>query len=239
MTKRRVLNIASTKKRDNMISWDRTGTNNGFGAPSLEIGTTRFLFCATAREQVGLDLPSQRNSSTVFIKGYRENMTFITNNNNSWRWRRIMFRIKGFVANDSFLVTSAGYVRVWYPLTGTNMDVFEELIFEGTKNVDYQDPFAAKVDSTRVTVVSDKYRILASGNSASYIKHYPSYTPIEKNLVYDDDEDGDDLVSAPYSVNSKAGMGDLFIYDIFQDIGGVSPTSVNIRSSSTLYWHEK
>lgn len=63
---------------------------------------------------------------------------------------------------------------------------------------------------------------------------------MNQNLVYDDDEAGAAEVTNRFSVDSKAGMGDYYIYDLFSPgTGGTSTDQIVIVPNSTLYWHEK
>jgi len=63
---------------------------------------------------------------------------------------------------------------------------------------------------------------------------------MNKNLVYDDDESGDNETTNYYSVDSRAGMGDYYIYDIITPgAGGVASDQILLTSNASLYWHEK
>ncbi|UYD39071.1 MAG: capsid protein [Wigfec virus K19_469] len=240
MSKKRVLNITSVKKRDVLPSWDNAaGTGGEIGAPEILPGTTRFIFSPTARQRDSAVTTASRNKQSVFMRGYNEKMELVTNNNNSWRWRRICFTVKGYPLNQAFQFTTSGYVRNWQHFTGIDYAVIDDILFRGTRNEDYQDEMVAQTDNRRVTVHYDKTRVLASGNSASYLKQYNHWMPMNKTLVYDDDEDGDEDASSYWSTTAKPGMGDYYILDIFRDVGATSESRLNIRSASTLYWHEK
>jgi len=59
-------------------------------------------------------------------------------------------------------------------------------------------------------------------------------------LVYDDDESGDAEITKYQSTESKLGMGDYYIVDIIlPGTGGTSSDLLQLRSTSTLYWHER
>lgn len=63
---------------------------------------------------------------------------------------------------------------------------------------------------------------------------------MNKNLVYDDDESGEQEQGAYTSVDSKAGMGDYYVLDLVQSgTGGSTSDLFLITANSTLYWHEK
>ena len=98
----------------------------------------------------------------------------------------------------------------------------------------------AKVDSERLTVKYDKTITLASGNEDGFIRKYPRYHRMGKNLVYSDDETGGTQTQSQFSVQAKAGMGDYWVVDIFRPRAGSTPSNQLIFSTeSTLYWHEK
>lgn len=63
---------------------------------------------------------------------------------------------------------------------------------------------------------------------------------MNKNLVYDDDESGDQEATSYQSVESKAGMGDYYVLDLIQaGSGGGTGDVILVQANSTLYWHEK
>lgn len=96
------------------------------------------------------------------------------------------------------------------------------------------------MDTTRVDLVSDKRMTIRSGNQAGTVRDISLYHPYNHNLVYDDDENGQNETTAYTSVKDKRGGGDMFIYDLFTAGTGAGTSDVlQLTSTSTLYWHEK
>lgn len=62
---------------------------------------------------------------------------------------------------------------------------------------------------------------------------------MNKNLVFSNDEAGETETSDAFSTVGKAGMGDFYIYDIFQSIGTDAAQHLAFEPQATLYWHEK
>jgi hypothetical protein len=132
--------------------------------------------------------------------------------------------------------------------TGEYRDVknsVENFLFQGTKGVDWSSLFSATIDRTRVDLISDKRTNLSSGNAAAKPRVVKRYNPINKTLVYDDEENLLSMVPSGFSVQTKQGMGNLYVYDMFTCPAPVTPgsdagaSSLRISSTQTLYWHEK
>lgn len=228
-----------------------------------------FWWDATARASLTNDTggkpnifdESTRTSTTCFMRGLRERIDIETSNAKPWRWRRVCITTHDslfdspsdpafVIPYNGSLLTSNGYGRPWYnayTLAGDTgvpeMSVLRNsmfsLIFAGTLG-DWNDIHTAKLDTRRVTVKYDKTRIIRSGNDSGVMKTYHHWHPMNKNLVYDDDESGGSKDQSTLSVTSKAGMGNYIVLDFFfcQE-GGVETDLLKVASSTTLYWHEK
>ncbi|UDN67469.1 capsid protein [robinz virus RP_386] len=269
MSRRRILNTTSRKKRDTMVTWSTTtatGTTrpialgplvlNGQGADSADLGGAYVIpFCATARATVsangtfpGGTITDQatRTAQTCFMRGLKETVRIRTNDGESWRWRRIGFTAKlGAQLTQSFdgvavntLVTAGGYVR---PLNYfLDPAVLTSTLFRGTRTVDWIDPMTAKVDTNRVTLKYDKTRVIQAGNESGVDRVYPVWHAMNKNIVYNDDENGGTENYNSFSTQGRAGMGDYFIIDIFQSAVSAPPTSrLTFEPQASLYWHER
>nr|QJB18685.1 MAG: capsid protein [Genomoviridae sp.] len=253
MTSRRVLNLSSTKKQDNMIPYNTTSTGgNGavgpYGLPYTQVG--QFIWCATARDRIGSGDPnasSLRTSDVCYMRGLKEKILISTNTGLSWRWRRICFTVKNIVppvgTPDSLEVSPNGWVRLianqWATTYGIGM---QGLVFRGASGLDWNDVFTAKTDNTRVSIMYDRTRIIKSGNGNGTMISPKLWHPMNKNLVYDNDESGDNETTSTKSTGGKPGMGDYYVMDfIAAGPGGTSATSDGITFSpeATLYWHEK
>ncbi|QNI80848.1 coat protein [Tecoma stans associated gemykolovirus] len=263
MSKRRLLNTTSTKKRDTMLPWtnmtssSQTGSTTYTTSPAVITGGVSLapmtIWCATARDlspNTGTAAPATqalRTATTCFMKGLNENIEIQISDGVPWQWRRICFTSKlmsqFLLPTSAFSIyneTSNGMMRTINQPTGTLRQNLEAFLFRGAVNVDWNDQIIAPLDTTRVTVLYDKTTTLAAGNEQGSIRKFKRYLPLNKNIVYDDDENGDQENSAYLSVGSKAGMGDLFVVDIFRPrVGSSTSNQLLFSPNTTLYWHEK
>lgn len=237
---------------------------NPAGSPTYanqpaEVGASNgalFFFAATGRG--GNTAPGQsdgypieastRTSSNTFMRGLREHIVIQTNDGTAWQWRRIVFfsRDIRFRANTTGSTTtfnptyfnSNGYQRVVNQVVvGGNYD---DIIWEGTQGVDWNSFINAKVDSKRLTVKYDKVITFNSGNQNGIVRNYRMYHPINKSLIYDDEEKGGDETISAWSVTDKRGCGDMYVVDLFiPGIGAASTSRLYFNPQATLYWHEK
>lgn len=214
----------------------------------------QFLWGATARtNEQGPGVPtgnttnSSRTSKICYMKGLRERVDMALNSARPWMWRRIVFTMKGSdtinipaTGANFFVLTSSGYLRLVNDMTNSQRLTTQALVFEGQRNVDWTDIYNAKTDNTQVTILSDKLITLKPKTTAGDIVNRRFYYPFEKNLVYGDDEFGGGEGHNPWSVLSKSGMGDVFVYDmITPGTGSTVGDTLSMNFSSTLYWHEK
>lgn len=113
-------------------------------------------------------------------------------------------------------------------------------LFTGTGGIDWVSPFRAKTDKTRVTILSDRSFNYCSGNEAPKPVIRKMYDSINKTIVYDDDEDGLSMTPSPVSVDSKSGLGNIYLVDFFFCPAPSEPEdALTVSSQSTYYWHEK
>lgn len=231
------------------------GGSNGF-----------FIFCPTAQnltESSGnnnsIVNAAERTATTCFMRGFSENIRIQTSTGLPWFWRRITFCAKNSVfynfnsgdtptqtnsAATSYVDTSNGMERLWFnqsvnnaPLTQTSIQAY---LFKGVTGKDWTDVLTAPVDNTRVDLKSDRLKCIRSGNASGTVMEKKFWYPMNKNLVYDDDESGEMEVSSYLSVLDKKGMGDYYIVDIFQPgTGATSTDQLQVVATASLYWHEK
>jgi len=214
------------------------------------LGYQCFLWCATARtmENLAARDASSRTSSTCFIRGIKHTDYFVTNNGDNWLHRRIIFRVKGddlLLRSEQapsfrlWLENSSGYTRTQSLARGPGLAGVDSLVFEGTANVDWNDRFIAKVDSARVTIMSDKTTVMSPKNTVNEIKRVSRWYPVNKNLIYNDDENAKGVTGSPLSVLGNAGCGDVYVFDMFGAADGARTSSMSWRAEATLYWHER
>lgn len=193
---------------------------------------------------------SRRSASTCFMVGIKERCQFYANTAVTWRLRRICFKIRGpgllvnitngtSYAGRNVFENSDGNFRVWTPVSPGQTNAINNLLFEGTPGLDWQSEFTAKVDVTRVDKAFDRVVHFRSGNSSPHIHTLNFWHKMRKNLVYDDEESGGVMATSSFSTQGKPGMGDYYIYDIIDCVGGASTDLLTVGINSTLYWHEK
>lgn len=217
-----------------------------------------FLWCATARDNTisnsndkGTKYDSStRTSTTPYMVGLKEAIEIQVSTGMPWQWRRICFTFKGplgltYDQGTSIATeTSSGWMRVVNQISGVvgggEQYILFEKLFKGQNTQDWNDVMTAKVDNTRVTLKYDKTITLASGNEDGFIRKYNRWHPMNKTLVYDDDELGGGKNSRTLSTEGRAGMGDYYVVDMFRARTGSSTSDLlSLRPQATLYWHEK
>lgn len=221
-----------------------------------------FLFSPTAMDLTSptshiIAQDAGRTSRVCWMKGFSEHLRIQTSSPLPWFHRRICFTSKGpspfsnNVTSDTptqpyapYIETSNGLERLWFNQVVNSMGNTSaaqlSLLFKGEVNKDWNDYILAPIDTSRVTLRYDKTWTIKSGNNTGNIVERKLYHPMNKTLVYDDDESGVAESSSHYSVDSRAGMGDYYIMDIIQPgIGATSTDLINIVANSTMYWHER
>lgn len=267
MSNKRILNLTSRKKRDTMLSYTNTSVTTPVGSPTYNTGpatlrgdqTYLFAWVPTARsitDGTGITNSvyeiSQRTATSCYMRGLKEAVNIRTNSSNAWQWRRICFTFKGYTLyptdnqnNQPYQyfseVANLGMVRTMNNLnTNDKGNRLLERIFRGTQNEDWLNVFNAMVDTQRVSVMSDRTRTIASGNDSGVVRTYKQWYPMNKNILYNDEEAGDDMIGSYTSAQSKVGMGDYYIVDFFQcSDGGDQSDLMTVLPEATLYWHEK
>lgn len=265
-TAKKVLNTTATKKKDNMLTSYGVGfagapgigpyimspTPTFFSPNPTPFAPNVFLWMPSARGLSGAadQTTVGRTDTNPYMVGLRENWTMRTNSGIEWQWRRIVFTMKGGPLRSPnlwYVDGGAGYTRLLRNLSEDTSSsgpgsalylALVDLVFDGTLNVDYSNVFTAKTDNTRVTIKSDRTRNLNSGNQNGRIITLRTYTPMNKTLNYDDEENGPSIVGSSYSTLGKPGMGDVYVLDLFRGNGTTSDQLV-VSSDATLYWHEK
>lgn len=267
MSKKRILNITSRKKRDTMLTWSNTSATGTSIAPRQDAayinGSTggAFVWVPTARDLViGADLAqvaneSARTATTCYMRGLSEHLRIQTSTGLPWFHRRICFTYKGidpfrrtFTGDtgtpQTYLESSNGYTRLLFNAqvntTPNWNNQVQSIMFKGTQGVDWDDTITAPLDTRRITVKFDKNWCYRSGNANGIAKEVKLWHGMNKNLVYDDDEAGTTETTSYFSVDSKAGMGDYYVVDFFTaGTGGGTADLLRLSISSNLYWHEK
>ncbi|ANC51584.1 capsid protein [Lama associated gemycircularvirus 1] len=260
-SRRSILNLTTTKKRDNMApAFYRAGdgvtatpVNNGIALlATMPAYTTAHcvLWCATEREYAsGSNMSDHgRRSHTPFYKGLSERIRMKTTNSSPWLWRRIVFTMKGPLPETIRTSIKVGnqYKRGITWLTdgsdvGNSVNgLVNTTLFAGSAGIDWNDVMLAKTDTQALTVMYDRTIQLKSGSDSGTIRDFKMCHPMNKTLVYAYDESGTFDVSFTRSALGRAGMGDMYIYDMFQPHDfSVDGGTIEFNPKATLYWHEK
>lgn len=262
--------MTSTKKRNGMLSYSNTtntGASQTIGLGTAFVPATRtgvFLFQPTAMDLTQLSGGSnlkinaaERTSSTCFMKGFSEHLRVQTSSALPWFHRRICFTSRGSSPftrinpgdtpvqnNGNSVDTTNGMERLWVDAYVNNLNLtvadWWDFLFKGASGKDWLDPILAPVDTARVDLKFDKTFTYRSGNQSGTVRELKMWHPMNKNLVYNDDESGETEASSYFSVYDKQGMGDYYIMDIVNSgLGGTATDIINLNANSTLYWHEK
>jgi len=140
MSKKRILDVTTVKKRDNMQCFTNMTSPQATGNYALQAaivgGQTSsdvnvnhprvMLWCATARDMTTVAgspnlriNEAARTSSTPYMVGLRESVEIQSGNGVPWQWRRICFTYKGFLPGSiktsvfsTYTETTSGYVRL-------------------------------------------------------------------------------------------------------------------------------
>lgn len=268
MSKRRILDVTSRKKRNGMQTVTTSGAAGtpitpAYG-PTFVNGVDGgfFLWCATAQSNLGASAPypisadAGRTSDLAYMRGLSEHIRIQTSSPAPWFHRRICFTSRsalfrsGVDSSPTNTVTAfyddqARGVQRWAQNMANNnapntLTGWNSVIFKGAEGVDWSDRIIAPLDSARIDVKFDKTWTLMSGNSVGVVKERKLWHPMNKNLQYDEDEAGTTEGSAYFSVQDKRGMGDYYVVDIIQaGTGATTSDLMRLTFNSTLYWHER
>jgi len=254
-----VTNITTSGQSGSAAYLYQPAVING-GLPGPNPAQFPMVWCATARDYEytpgsgagSVGNSATRTAQTCYMRGLKENIEIQISDGLPWQWRRICFTYRNLttilpnsvVAGSAFqgrAKFTSGYARVMNLIpTSALVDAFEAILFKGAKDQDWKDPMIAPVDTLRVDVKSDRTITIASGNEDGVIRKYSRWYPMNKNLVYADDEFGGGFNASEYSVSDKRGMGDYYICDYFAPRAGSSTSNqLRVSMNSTLYWHEK
>lgn len=251
MTKRQVLNVSSTKKRDTMLgsagpNSGTGGTLGGYDITAQPENPVAFLWTATARDRSSVSNDATRQATTCYMKGLSEQLRLETSNGTMWKWRRITFCAK-FGPNSIIQYSGSGGVqRAIMPISKSTVAADVTLwnnirarLFRGEPGTDWYNEMLAPIDTTRVDLKYDRTRFIRSGNASAAAIAPRLYHPMNKNLVYEDDESGAVTSTAKTSVLDKRGMGDYHVLDLFESVGSDTTGTLTFDANATLYWHEK
>lgn len=264
-----MINMLAKKKRDTMLSAAFAGANPSPESP-VSLGTPLQMNQSNPSGRVHFTLANishrwlvpnnasyeaYRTSTSTYVKGFSQTYTIIPSSSTCWWHRRIMFATKRLFGGSAAVSASIG-AQVG-PNSTSNLpmrdlgnitegpydelrnDVLEEL-FAGTGGIDWISPFRASTDKRKVTVISDRSFNYSSSNEVPKPRVIRVYDAINKSLVYADEQNGLDMAPVPYSVNTKVGVGNIYVLDFYFCPAPDDPEdALTVSSQSTYYWHEK
>lgn len=247
MSRKRILNLTTRKKRDTMIQWNGTDTT----ATSILATATPCVmpWIPTARNLDPSSLvfnEAARSSTSTFMRGLQENMVIATNDGTPWEIRVVAFTYKG----DRLLAdTGTSYytkialnamVRQALPYTLGTVPTLRSVLFRGATAIDWNDPIIAPLDTENLKICMDKRFSVKSGNNSGTYVRKKMWHPMNRTLKYNDDEDGESTDPSFLSTLGRPGMGDYYVCVIVSPQGNPLPSSaIKFEFNSTLYWHEK
>lgn len=247
-TKKRILNMTSAKKRDTMVH-DNTTATPQVSSTLFPNQTNCIPFIASARAMNQADNKDySRESQTVYVRGLADRFTVNTNDATAWEFRYVAFRYKGAVILSGFSPgtyvynqnSNGGYNRVAGVYQPSSVASLITEMFKGANGVDWLSPQQASLDTSRISVVTDRKFSVKSGNENGTFVRKSFWIPYNANLVYGGDERGGKQVDDPLSTSGLAGKGDLYCIVFANAMGAPETTSrADILFDSTFYWHEK
>lgn len=259
MSRRTILNVTSRKKVDNMMPVVIDESNVHTNGPYTSASPLLCLFVPNARDtRTPVTNPAVRNSSDIFAVGYKEKVQIDVNGGGTFMWRRIVFMLKGNdlrTAMDSSdqgnipgqlydQTTEGGCHRVIGPLLGvTNaQEELQSYVFRGQDGTDWSNQFTAPVDTRRITVKSDRTRVIRPGNETGASRIFNLWYPIRRTISYEDDMESDTVGDRPFSTAGLRGVGDMYIMDIMAITSGGNDTPLTeykFSPEGSFYWHER
>ena len=256
--RRRVLNIASIKKHDNMLPNVLTTDGNRVPGPITTGTGFASIFMPSARKLGHLAAgESTRERQETFSVGYKERVQVDVLGGGVWKWRRLVFTFKGTRLYESGDDTT--WNRPWFDKSldpeGCDMvrliaqptteqhEAIRQVIWDGTEGLDWSSEFTAKPDTSRITPLYDRIFTFNPRNESGFSRNFRFWHPTRRNIIYDEDEEGG-TPHAPgsyVSVDGKPGMGDLYVYDIcYLAVPAMSGNAAMTWSpEGTYYWHER
>lgn len=225
------------------------------GEAYLWVATARTIETDTGAGQANVNDDATRTATNCFMRGLKERIEISTSNDDSWRWRRILFAYKGIdilqnlstptFVYEPYLETSAGYARVVPRITNTGIPDVEVLkvrvhehLFKGVFNKDWDNVMNAKLTSDHVNVLYDKTITIKSGNAKGVFRTTKRWHPFNKTLIYNDFEEGGSKGASALSSNANGSMGDVYVLDLFEPLNS-GAQSLRFWPQASLYWHER
>lgn len=217
--------------------------------------TLRSNLSGTGGDNKGLvEDEATRTASNCFIRGLKERITIETHGAAAWKWRRIVFATFG---SDLFRDDAQAIHLPWTfgtngvsrlvadmnaadTATTTIRDRILSALFRGTEGVDWYNVMTAPADRRRLRILSDKVRTVNSGNNFGCMRDFHIWLPINKYILYDDDQEGGRQVMNIQSSLDTRSLGDVYVIDMFEPTKQSSDQDwLDFSPEARLYWHER
>ena len=240
-------------------------------AVTLDSTYNVMMWCPTFRGKGGrgATYPQVRSQDEVFWRGISDVFHIETGSSDPWLWRRVVFTKKGgwdgsvvdftnyvtYVAEIGDVLPETGAVptnpavlhgneRYSRPLESMPVAQYEVVfgnMFQGTRTVDFQSWMTAKIDKTKIHVMSDRKRRIVSGNDSPVMRDYKQWIPLNKRMRYPTNESGSITnASSGFACDGTYGnlLDDVYVVDLFEQLSA-APSDIIISGQATAYWHEK
>nr|WIW72178.1 MAG: capsid protein [Genomoviridae sp.] len=77
-------------------------------------------------------------------------------------------------------------------------------------------------------------------NNSGTIREYKLWHPMESNLAYREEQQGETMTESAVSVTGRVGMGNYYVIDMFRKHGNNDDQStLTFTPEATFFWHEK
>lgn len=147
----------------------------------------------------------------------------------------------GTIQNPAGLIGITRAARKMLALTPAAIQGFTGGLFKGINQIDFNTGYGqmltSAVDKENIHIHSDVTRSIRSGNDSGVLKKFKIYHPLEKKMVYADQESGSLLTQTSFAA-SNSPLGDVYIFDLFVQLQG-APGSLTVSGQGTAYWHER
>lgn len=186
--------------------------------------------------------PAHRNSQEIFFVGVKERLDpyavfpFV--------WRRVVFwthqRFEQFRTIEG-LGGTRFRLGVTYGVSDLSAFDIQELMFKGSAGVDWDTtrPIDARLDTQRIRVVSDRKVNFNPNSEQGRYSLFKRWHPIRRKIIYDQQENGDDMTPNYWSTVSPTSSGNLYIVDFFGFPPGLGQgAAARLSIQSTVYWRE-
>lgn len=225
-----------------------TGTAGSIANQSIWCASARFSHNISTGDPNSTAMKAGRSAQTCYLVGLSEKIMYSTDGPDQWYHRRIVVSHKGLGFRTqnaitppqvALFTTDGSPQRLVTPPVADQVLFLRNTLYEGADGGDWNNVLTAKLDRSRVTILSDTVTRIVSQNSSPVLMTKKFWTPIRKNIVYDDDYNGTSDQSSPWSTQAKPGCGDIYVIDQFFCAARATDRNLIVNYEPTLYWHEK